>query len=365
MNVTTEAAQVGQMLLQALQNLVGLGPDEALDQAKADTGVTDAQIEHADMGEVFGYMCGQPGLDPHLQGFLTNQANQWNSYGNVNQGGSSYSGGGGGWSGGGSSGGGAATNQQIVQQVTQNYNYQEINDNSIDILGPVNGDIDIDQDNDDVDVNGDGNAVNTGEGDQNAVTGDHSSGAQSNGSGDATSNSGDGAVVAGDDVDIDGNVNTGTFTGVQNDSGTVDDAVVGDGNHVIDLEGSTNVGSALGFGEGDTGNMVGNYLEEGAGASATGDATGQSVDTNVQSDVNEEHGPGDQGAGLHDGGGIRVPLGHDPAPARELGQDDDGGHHGGHGHGPEISDNFSPDVDVNVEGGDGDQHVHEDDVADA
>ncbi|WP_088288455.1 hypothetical protein [Kineosporia sp. A_224] len=361
MNVTAEAAQVAQMFLHALQNAVGMGPDEALQSAKLETGVTDDQIDQADMGEVFDYMCGQPGLDPHLQGFLTNQANNYNSYGNVNQGGSTYSGGGGGGYGGGGGGGaaGGASNAQIVQQVTQNYNYQEINDNHIDILGPVNGNIDIDQDNDDIDVEGDGAAVNSGDGTQNAATGDGSSAAQGSG---AQSNSGDGAVQGGLIV---GPTNTGEFTGNQVLGGDVENSPVGDGTIVVDNENGTIDDSALGFGSGDTGNASGNYLEEGSALSGTGDATGQSVDTNVQSDVNEEHGDGHQldVDGLGGGGGIRT-VDHQPE-LREVdnGHDDDGGMGGGGG--DHQSDNFSPVVDVNVEGGAGDQHVADDDMADA
>jgi hypothetical protein len=359
MNVTAEAAQVAQMLLHAIQNAVGMGPDEAVQAAKLETGVTDEQVDQADMGEVFEYMCGQPGLDPQLQGFLVNQANNYNSYGNVNQGGSSYSGGGGGYSGGGGGGGaaaGGASNAQIVQQVTQNYNYQEINDNHIDILGPVNGDIDIDQDNDDIDVEGNGNAVNSGEGNQNAATGEESSAAQGDG---AQSNSGDGAVQGGLIV---GPTNTGEFTGNQTLGGDIENSPVGDNNTVLDNEGGTIDGSAIGFGSGDTGNTSGNYLEEGAAASGTGDATGQSVDTNVQSDVNEEHGDGHQldVDGFGGSGPIRkVDDFREAEPTH-----DGGGHGGGHGDGDHQSDNFSPVVDVNVEGGAGDQHVN-DDMADA
>ncbi|MBI4939847.1 MAG: hypothetical protein HY830_03775 [Actinobacteria bacterium] len=357
MNVTAEAAQVAQMLLHALQNAVGMGPDEAVQAAKLETGVTDEQVDQADMGEVFEYMCGQPGLDPQLQGFLTNQANNYNSYGNVNQGGSTYSGGGGGGGGFHGGGGGGASNAQIVQQVTQNYNYQEINDNHIDILGPVNGDIDIDQDNDDIDVEGNGNAVNSGEGNQNAATGEESSAAQGDG---AQSNSGDGAVQGGLIV---GPTNTGEFTGNQSLGGDIENSPVGNGNSVLDNEDGTIDGSAIGFGSGDTGNASGNYLEEGAAASGTGDATGQSVDTNVQSDVNEEHGDGHQldVDGFGGGGGIRhvdEPLVREVDPGHG-----DGGHGGGHG--DHQSDNVSPVVDVNVEGGAGDQHVADDDMADA
>lgn len=357
----TEA--VGQYFFAVLEKLGLMSPEQAMLSAQAETGVSDEQLESADMGQVFDYMCGYPGIDANLQGFLVNQAEQYNNYGNVSQGGSSYSGGGGGgYSGGGGGGGAAASNQQIVQQVTQNYNYQEINDNSIDILGPVNGNIDIDQDNDDVTIDGDGNAVNTGEGDQNAATGDEASAAQSNGSGDATSNSGDGAIVAGEDIDINAPVNTGVFTGNQTDSGNIENSPVGDGNTVIDLGDAHIEDSALGFGSGDTGNVTDNYLEEGAAASGTGDADGQSVDTNVQSNVTEEHGPGNQVDDIDLDLGRPVVLADEPVlRAVEEPQH----HEEPPSFEDNLSDNFSPQVNVNVEGGDGDQEVHQEDLADA
>ncbi len=356
-DVTAAAAEVGQMFLDALQNALGKDPNQALADAKASHGVTDAQINHADMGQVFDYMCTAPGVSPELQSYIASAQANYNSYGNVSQSGNSYSGGGssgGGYSGGGSSGGGSAPNAQIVQQVTNNYATTEINDNHIDINGPVSGDIDIDQDNDHTDVSGDGNAVNTGHGDQNAATGDHSSAAQANDGGDAQSQSGSGVQAGGN---VDGPVNTGTFTGIQNDDGTVSDSPVGDGNTVFHNEGNIQ-DSAIGFGEGDTGNVSHDYLEEGAAASGTGDATGQSVDTNVNSNVQTEHGPGDQNNGF--GEPVREPviLTHD-VPTFDRGEPDpshDEGHDGAHDNSL-LSDNFSPPVEVNVEGGAGDQHV--------
>lgn len=353
-DVTEATAEVGQMILNALQNTFGLGPEAAIAQAQAETGVTDAMVESADMGQVFDYMCGQPDLSPEIQSYLNTANSNYSNYGNVNQSGSSYSGGsgsGGGYSGGSGSGGGGGysggTNAQIVQQVTQNYNYQEINDNSIDILGPVNGDIDIDQDNDDVDVSGDNNAVNTGEGDQNAATGAGSSAAQSE-FGDATSNSGDGAVVGGGDV-------------------TLDHSAVGDGNTIIDNEGNLATGgsnildnengtiddSSIGFGEGNVQGDV--YNEEGAANSQGGDATGQSVDTNVQSNVDEEHGPGDLDENpFDDGPRVLSAQAEDEGFSRTPDGGDDGHDGGG------FSDNLSPQVEVNVEGGAGDQTVDDD-----
>src|SRR4051794_19690888 len=106
-DVTEATAEVGQMILTALQNTFGMGPDAAIAQAQAETGISDAQLESADMGDVFDYMCGQPGLSPEMHSFLNTANENYNNYGNVNQGGSSYSGGGySGGGGGGYSGGG-------------------------------------------------------------------------------------------------------------------------------------------------------------------------------------------------------------------------------------------------------------------
>jgi hypothetical protein len=271
-DVTEATAEVGQMILHALQNTLGLGPEAAIAQAQAETGVTDAQVESADMGQVFDYMCGQPGLSPEVLNYLNTANENYNNYGNVSQGGSYNGGGGGGYSG----GGGGGANAQIVQQVTSNYNYQEINDNHIDILGNVNGDIDIDQDNDDIDVTGDGNAVNSGDGDQNAATGAGSSAAQSD-DGDATSNSGDGSVVAGDDVDLDHSAVGDGNTVIDNEDGNFATG----GSTILDNENGTIDDSSLGFGEGNVQGDV--YNETGA--------------ANILSD--EEHDDGD----LNDHGG--------------------------------------------------------------
>jgi hypothetical protein len=361
-DVTEATAEVGQMILHALQNTFGMGPEAAIAQAQAETGVSDATLESADMGQVFDYMCEQPGLSPEVQNYLNTANSNYNNYGNVNQGGSSYSGGGGGYSGGGSGGsgggysGGGGTNAQIVQQVTQNYNYQEINDNHIDILGPVNGDIDIDQDNDDVDVTGDGNAVNTGDGDQNAATGAGSSAAQSD-SGDATSNSGDGAVVAGGDIDLDHSAVGNGNTVIDNEDGNFATG----GSTVLDNEDGTIDDSSLGFGEGNVQGDV--YNEEGAANSQGGNATGQSVDTNVQSDVEEEHGPGDIDHDAYDDVPVlRAETMHEDDGLTRGESGDHSGHDGGHDGG--FSDNLSPQVEVNVEGGDGDQSVDDDDAMD-
>jgi hypothetical protein len=366
-DVTNSAAEVGQMLVQALQNTFGMSPEAAIAQAQADTGVSDSQLANVDLGQAFDFAAQQPGLTPETHSYLQNASSNFNATGNVDQSGSSFNGnqgggnsGGSGFGGSGGSGGAAAaSNAQIVQQVTSNFNLQEINDNHIDILGNVNGDIDIDQDNDDIHDIGDGNAINTGDGDQTAATGDHSSIAQSE-FGNAVSNTGDGAVTAGDDVDLDhsavgdnntiiddstdvdafdsnvntgsgditdvdaldSNVNTGNGDLINNDDGNV----ATDGSSILDNRGgiidnsvdnsfednsSTSIDdhsadrggvsldnsdgsiddSSLGFGSGNVQGDVQN--EEGAANSQGGNATGNSTDVNVLSDVNEEHGPGD------------------------------------------------------------------------
>lgn len=291
-DITASAAQVGETILQALQTALGLGPEAALAQAKADNGVTTEDIDNADMGDVLGYMCGQPDLSPQLQSFLTGVSNNYGSGNSVHQGGSSFSGGGsygGGGGGGGAAAGGAASNSQLVNQVTNNYYSQEINDNSSDTIFSGNFAGDIDVDNDHVNVDGDGNAVNTGEGDQNAATGDGSqvidgdnfgnantgdgAAQASSVTGDAQANTGDGAVQVGGDNE--GPVNTGVNTGVINDNGTVEDVVVGDGNNTANVEGSTADGSVFNFGDGDVDNASNNTVSDGA-VSAGGDATNTS-----------------------------------------------------------------------------------------
>ena len=284
-DITASAAQVGDTLLQALQTALGLGPEAALAQAQADHGVTSEDIDSADMGEVFDYMCGQPDLSPDLSQYLTSVSNDYGSHNSVYQGGSSYAGGAA--AGGAAASGSAAataSNTQLVSQVTQNYYSQEITDNSSDTIFSGNFAGDIDVDNDHVNVDGDGNAVNTGEGDQNAATGEQSQvidgdnfGNANTGDeasqassvfGDAQSNSGDGAVLAGDDIEAP--VNTGINTGVIAD-GDVEDTVVGDGNETANVDGSAD-GSVFNFGDGDVNNASNNSVSDGAVA-AGGDAT--------------------------------------------------------------------------------------------
>jgi len=264
-DITASAAQVGETIIQALQTALGLGPEAALAQAQADNGVTTDDINNADMGDVFDYMCGQPDLSPELSSYLSSAQSSYGSGNNYYQGGSSSASTGGGSSYGGSSYGGGesaavATNTQYVTQMTSTYYTTEIHDESSDTILNGNFDGPISIDNDHVDVDGDGNAVNTGEGDQNAATGDHSQvidgdnlGQANTGDeasqassvfGDAQSNSGDGAVQAGDDINAP--VNTGVNTGVIAD-GDVEDTVVGDDNQTVNLDDSTADGSVFNF----------------------------------------------------------------------------------------------------------------------
>jgi hypothetical protein len=298
-DVTEATTEVGQMILQAIQNTFHMGPDQAVAQAQAATGVSADTVAHADMGQVFDYMCGQPDLSPEVSAYLSNASTSYHN--SVSQSGNSYTGGGGS-----SSGGYSGSNADIVQQITNNYSSEEINDNHIDILGNVDGDIDIDQDNDQIgSVDGDGNAINTGDGDQNAVTGDHSSGAQAGEGGAAQSNSGDGAIqVQGSDVD-DSAIGNGNVVGEDNtvgDGNATDGGIIGDGNAtedgtvvgdhgvVLDNTGGTISDSSLGFGEGNVQGDVNN--EAGAANSQGGDASGNGLDLNFGSTVN--HGQGTQ-----------------------------------------------------------------------
>jgi hypothetical protein len=352
-DVKDSAAQVGDMLIHALQNTFGMSPSEAIAHAQAETGVSDSTVANADFGQALDYACGQPGLTPETQSYLANASANYNSYGNVNQSGGYASGGnnggnyggsngGGGYSGGSGGGGAAASsNAQLIQQVTQNYNYQEINDNHIDVLGPVNGSIDIDQDNDDIHDIGDGNAINTGDGVQNAATGDHSAASQSE-EGNAVSNTGDNSVTSGDDTYLDhsavgtgntvvdgsgsegdtnvatqgssvldnqgdGDVATGQGSILDNRDGSIDDHSADHGGVSLDnSDGGSIDDSSLGFGSGNVQGDVTN--EEGAANSQGGNANGTSVNVNVDSQTNTEHGPGDLNDNDDFGKGHHAPV---------------------------------------------------------
>lgn len=180
--------------------------------------------------------------------------------------------------------------EQITQQLInyENYDYSTNIDNSVEVEvdGDVHGDLEVETTN--VNATGDG-AVAAGDDVENAATGDGSQIIDGDNYGNA--NTGDGAVQAYGDIEAP--VNTGTFTGVQNDDGTVENAIVGDGNQAAQVSGNadnstfnfgdgdvTNIGqstveeSAIATGGGDANNVADNTLYEGAAAAAGGDATG-------------------------------------------------------------------------------------------
>jgi hypothetical protein len=142
-------------------------------------------------------------------------------------------------------------------------------DNSVDISGPVFGDV-------------------------NAVTGEQ--GQIIDGPNFGQANTGDGAVQAGRDAE---GVNTGVNTGI-NSGGDVENAVVGDGNQTAQVSGDadgtvfnfgggdvTNLGnadiedSALSFGEGDANNLSDVTVDDGSAvAVGGGSASGSNVEDN-------------------------------------------------------------------------------------
>lgn len=202
-------------------------------------------------------------------------------------GGGTGGGGGAGGGGGGGAGGGYSPPPQTVQQVsqvTQNY-YQDQStniDNSVDLN--VDGDLDGDIDITNVNATGDG-AVAAGDDAEGVATGD-------------------GAVAAGDDINAP--VNTGEFTGVQTDSGNVDDTIIGDHNQQVgDIDASGGDGSGqpggdggnvnLNFGDGDQTNVQDSTLTD--AAVGGGDATNVSnntVDDGSALAVNDSEATGEQ-----------------------------------------------------------------------
>lgn len=135
-------------------------------------------------------------------------------------------------------------------------------DNSVEVHGDNYGD--ITQDNDTVSATGDG-AVAAGD-DANVAQGDGSQVIDGDNFGTAQANSGAGAVQAGDDVS---GVNTGLNTGVI----AGEDAVVGDDNQVIDVEGNAN-DAVFGDNTGVQGGLNVNASAGGGDASGTGGAGG-------------------------------------------------------------------------------------------
>ena len=141
-------------------------------------------------------------------------------------------------------------------------------DNSVDISGPVFGDV-------------------------NAVTGEQ--GQIIDGPNFGQANTGDGAVQAGRDAE---GVNTGVNTGI-NAGGDVENAVVGDGNQTAQVSGDAdgtvfnfgdgdvnNLGnadiddSAVSFGEGDANNLSDVTVDDGSAIAVGGSASGSNVEDN-------------------------------------------------------------------------------------
>lgn len=157
---------------------------------------------------------------------------------------------------------------QQLQYVTyvayegDDYITNNIVDNSVEVHGDNYGD--ITQDNDTVTATGPG-AVAAGN-DANVAQGDGSQVIDGDNFGTAQANSGDGAVQAGDDAK---GVNTGVNTGVI----AGEDAVVGDDNQVIDVEGNAN-DAVFGDNTGVQGGLNVNTSAGGGDASGTGGAGG-------------------------------------------------------------------------------------------
>jgi hypothetical protein len=310
---TQTAAEYVQKAIELLTG--GADPAMASEMAMNASGATPESLAAADTGEMLSLLCGQP-VPPAWGQYFNAVQNSYNGNGNVVVQGGGASGGGGG-------GGGYAPSP--AEQIVYNYNSyeQNIDDRDNIFSGNFGGDIDVDQST--TDIEGDGNVVTHGDGPVNAATGDEALAQQ-------------------------GGLNIGqTGDGSNQQLGTGNQAVVGDNNETLQVDGSIGAGNQFEFGEGSAVQQQGNYLEEGAAQSGIGDATGQSVDTNVQSDVNEEHGPGDN---IEGGFPVREPVQFDRVvqdnPEPDRGPDF------------EVSDNFSPQVEVNVEGGAGDQTVTED-----
>jgi hypothetical protein len=114
-------------------------------------------------------------------------------------------------------------------------------DNSVDISGPVFGDV-------------------------NAVTGEQ--GQIIDGPNFGQANTGDGAVQAGDDAS---GVNTGVNTGI-NAGGDVENAVVGDGNQSAQVSGDAD-GTVFNFGGGDVNNLGNADIDDSSLSFGEGDAT--------------------------------------------------------------------------------------------
>jgi hypothetical protein len=149
----------------------------------------------------------------------------------------------------------AYTVQDVVEQVQQVTVYED-NRTIIDQLVENNTDINVDEDAHDVTIDvdnltqGSHSVGNTG--DDAHVAGATGDRANANTGDGATQNSGDGAVTAGGNSNINGPVNTGTFTGVQGNNPTVTDTVIGNGNQVANVDGGGQGDVFIPFGSGNT-----------------------------------------------------------------------------------------------------------------
>jgi hypothetical protein len=150
----------------------------------------------------------------------------------------------------------AYTVQEVVEQVQQvTYVSYEDNRTIVEQLVQNNTDINVGENShvDTIDVDnltqGDNSVGNTGDGATVAgATGDR---ANANTGQGATQNSGDGAVTTGGNANVNGPVNTGTFTGVQGNGTTVTDTVIGNGNQVANVDGGSG-DTFIPFGSGNT-----------------------------------------------------------------------------------------------------------------
>jgi hypothetical protein len=300
----------------------GEDPAVAVETAKLQVGVTDDELRSADTGDVLQGLCEAPGASPLWAGYFDAVQNSYNGNGNyVVQGGGNSSGGSSGGSTGSATTTTAAAATTPAEQIVYNYNSYEqtINDQDNIFSGNFAGDISVDQSQ--TDIEGDGNVVTHGDGDTNAVTGDHSSGAQSHG-GDAQSSSGDGAVQ--NTGLIIGDTNTGD--NVAQVDGGADGAGFnfGSGDQVVSSGNDVYGDGIAGVTFGDATNVSHNDASEGGAVSGTGDASGHNTDShNTDSHNTDSHNTDvdvttvdvEVEAGHHDGG-------------HDGGQD--GGHDGGH-----------------------------------
>jgi hypothetical protein len=189
----------------------------------------------------------------------------------------------------------------ITQEIT---NIDQSTNTNLDIDGNVSGTITVDNDPTNIAATGD-HSVAAG-GDVNQASGDGSQIIDGDNTGQA--NTGDGAVQVGGPND--GVINTGTNTGIQN-TGTVDNAIVGDHNQAVQGDGSHE--GPINFGDGanvadlghatltdssvavggDSSNISHSTLEGSGvatgGGSATGSYSSDSHDTTDSHNTTDSH----------------------------------------------------------------------------